>query len=115
MARLSADGTPGRVSRIDIARTQGASSRRRETAVADTRNQISEVLYNAIAAAMNKPVAGLTDETQLIADLGVKSANLVRIISVLEDELDLDVPFQDISRKKTIGDIVSWLVKLAES
>jgi acyl carrier protein len=99
----------------DIVTGQGASIGRRETEVADVRDQISEVLYKAISAAMNKPVAELTDATQLVADLGAKSANLVRIISVLEDELDLDVPFQEISRKKTIGDIIAWLVELAEA
>ena len=83
--------------------------------MAEVRDQISEVLYKAISAAMNRPVAELTDATQLVADLGAKSANLVRIISVLEDELDLDVPFQEISRKKTIGDIIAWLVELTES
>ena len=83
--------------------------------MASVRDQVSEVLYRAISAAMNKPVAELTDSTQLVADLGAKSANLVRIISVLEDELDLDVSFQDISRKKTIGDIVAYLVALAEA
>jgi acyl carrier protein len=83
--------------------------------MADVRDQISEVVYKAISAAMNKPVAELTDATQLVADLGAKSANLVRIISVLEDELDLDVSFQDISRRKTIGDIVAYVVGLSES
>jgi acyl carrier protein len=81
--------------------------------MASVRDQVSEVLYKAISAALNKPVAELTDATQLVADLGAKSANLVRIISVLEDELDLDVSFQDISRKKTIGDIVDYLVALS--
>jgi acyl carrier protein len=81
--------------------------------MASVRDQVSEVLYKAISAAMNKPVAELADSTQLVADLGAKSANLVRIISVLEDELDLDVSFQDISRKKTIGDIVDYLVALS--
>jgi acyl carrier protein len=78
--------------------------------MASVRDHVSEVLYKAIATAMNKPVAELTDATQLVADLGAKSANLVRVISVLEDELDLDVSFQDISRKKTIGDIIEYLV-----
>lgn len=83
--------------------------------MASVRDQISEALYAAIAAAMNKPVAELSDATQLAADLGAKSANLVRIISVIEDELELDVSFQDFSRKKTIGDIIDYLVQLHDS
>jgi acyl carrier protein len=83
--------------------------------MADVRQHISEVVYQAISTAMNKPAAELSDSTQLVADLGAKSANLVRIISVLEDELDLDVSFQDISRRKTVGDIITYLVGLSEA
>ena len=55
--------------------------------MASVRDQISEMLYNAVSVAMNKSVAELSDSTQLVADLGAKSANLVRIISVIEDDL----------------------------
>jgi acyl carrier protein len=58
------------------------------------RDEISQVLYRAVSTALNKPVQELTDDTELVRDLGAKSANLVRIISVIEDELDLDVSFQ---------------------
>ncbi|NLE10790.1 MAG: hypothetical protein GX630_04715 [Actinobacteria bacterium] len=83
--------------------------------MASVRDQIGEVLYNAVSVAMNKPVADLADSTQLVADLGAKSANLVRIISVIEDELELDVSYQEFSRRKTLGDIIDYLVELDES
>jgi len=83
--------------------------------MASVRDQISEVLYNAVSVAMNKPVAELTDSTQLVADLGVKSANLVRIISVVEDELELDVSFQEFSRRKSLGEVIEYLIELHES
>ena len=83
--------------------------------MASVRDQISEVLYNAVSVAMNKPIAELTDNTQLVADLGAKSANLVRIISTIEDELDLDVSFQEFSRKKSLGEIIDYLFELYES
>lgn len=83
--------------------------------MANVRDQISEVLYSAVSVAMNKPVAELADSTQLVADLGAKSANLVRIISVVEDELDLDVSFQEFSRRKTMGEVIDYLVELHES
>jgi acyl carrier protein len=83
--------------------------------MAGVRDQISEVLYSAISVAMNKPIEELTDGTQLVADLGAKSANLVRIISIIEDELDLDVSFQEFSRKKSIGALIDYLVDLHDS
>jgi len=83
--------------------------------MASVRDQISEVLYGAISGAMNKPITELSDSTQLVADLGVKSANLVRIISVVEDELELDVSFQEFSRRKTIGELIDYLVGLHDA
>jgi acyl carrier protein len=83
--------------------------------MASVRDQISDVLYSAVSVAMNKPVEQLTDDTRLVADLGAKSANVVRIISVVEDELELDVSFQEFSRRKTIGDLVDYLIELHDS
>jgi acyl carrier protein len=83
--------------------------------MASVRGQISDVLYSAVSVAMDKPIEHLNDDTQLVADLGAKSANLVRIISVVEDELDLDVSFQEFSRRKTIGDLIDYLVELHDS
>lgn len=83
--------------------------------MAEIREQISEVLYGAIAATMNKPVAELGDSTDLVVDLGVKSVNLVRIIAAIEDEFDLTVSFQEFRRRKTIGEVIDYLVQLYES
>ncbi len=80
--------------------------------MADVRDQVSAVLYKAVSAAMELPVDELNDSTELVKDLGAKSVNMVRIISVLEDELDLDVSFQELRRRKTIGDIIDYLVEL---
>jgi acyl carrier protein len=83
--------------------------------MASTRDQISQILYKAVSEAMDTPAEALADSTQLVADLGAKSVNLVRIISVIEDELDLDVSFQELRRRKTLGEIVDYLVELSES
>jgi acyl carrier protein len=72
-------------------------------------------MYEAVSATMNKPVEELTDSTELIADLGAKSVNLVRIISALEDEFELEIPFMEFRRKKTIGEAIDFIVQLYES
>lgn len=83
--------------------------------MAEIRDQISGVLYNAISATMNKPIDELNDGTDLVADLGAKSVNLVRIIAAIEDEFDLTVSFQEFRRRKTIGEVIDYLVQLYES
>jgi acyl carrier protein len=79
------------------------------------RDQVSSVMYSGISATMNKPVEDLSDSTELIADLGAKSVNFVRIISALEDEFDLEIPFMEFRRKKTIGEAIDYIVQLYES
>jgi acyl carrier protein len=79
------------------------------------KEQVRSTMYAAVSATMNKPVEELTDSTELIADLGAKSVNLVRIISALEDEFELEIPFMEFRRKKTIGEAIDFIVQLYES
>jgi acyl carrier protein len=79
------------------------------------KEQVRSVMYPAISATMSKPVEELTDSTELIADLGAKSVNFVRIISALEDEFELEIPFMEFRRKKTIGEAIDYIVQLYES
>ena len=78
-------------------------------------DQVREKVYAAVSEAMNTPREDLTDATEIIADLGAKSANLVRIIAVLEDEFDLEIPFMQFRRKKTMGEAIEYVVQLAEA
>jgi len=82
--------------------------------VPSVKEQVSSTMYAAISAAMNKPAEELSDDTQLIADLGAKSVNFVRIIGALEDEFDLEIPFMEFRRKKTIGEAIDYIVQLCE-
>lgn len=79
------------------------------------KDQVRLTMYSAISATMNKPAEELTDSTELIADLGAKSVNFVRIISALEDEFELEIPFMEFRRKKTIGEAIDYIVQLYES
>jgi acyl carrier protein len=83
--------------------------------MASLREQVHSTMYETISTTMNRPIEELTDDTQLIADLGAKSVNFVRIISALEDEFDLEIPFMEFRRKKTIGEAISYVVQLLES
>ena len=78
------------------------------------KEQVSSTMYAAISTAMNKPAEELSDSSELIADLGAKSVNFVRIISALEDEFDLEIPFMEFRRKKTIGEAIDYIVQLCE-
>ncbi|HXK77615.1 MAG TPA: acyl carrier protein [Oscillospiraceae bacterium] len=79
------------------------------------REKITKVIYAAVAKTMNVDVNTLTDETQPIADLGAKSVNFVHIVSAIEDESGLEVPFMQLRRQKTIAEMINFAVELYEN
>ena len=81
----------------------------------ETRDQVATALFRAISLAMNVPIDELSEDTQVIGDLGAKSVNLVRIIANIEDEFDIDVSFKEFRGRKTIGEQVDYLVQLCDT
>lgn len=53
----------------------------------------------------------VTESTVLIADLGLSSFDLVQLASIVEDELDVEIPDRMIKNFKTVGDVISFLDK----
>ena len=51
----------------------------------------------------------ITENTILIADLGLSSFDLVQLASIVEDELDVEIPDRMIKNFKTVGDVISFL------
>jgi acyl carrier protein len=83
--------------------------------MATFRDQAKTTLMEAVSITLRRPVDELSEDTQIIADLGAKSVDIVRIISALEDEFELEIPFMEFRRKKTIGEAVDYLVSLYEN
>ena len=53
----------------------------------------------------------ITENTILIADLGLSSFDLVQLASIVEDELDVEIPDRMIKTVKTVGDVIAFLDK----
>ena len=53
----------------------------------------------------------VTENTILIADLGLGSFDLVQLASIVEDELDVEIPDRMIKNFKTVGDVIAFLDK----
>ena len=53
----------------------------------------------------------VTENTILIADLGLSSFDLVQLTSIVEDELDVEIPDRMIKNFKTVGDVIAFLGK----
>jgi acyl carrier protein len=77
----------------------------------------SEVLGKIIerAAELYKVDPGqYSAETRFVEDLKAKSVNYVQIISVLEEEFDVQIPFMEFRRKKTFGEAAEYVASLIE-
>ncbi|MBQ8197684.1 MAG: acyl carrier protein [Clostridia bacterium] len=64
-----------------------------------------------ISQQLNRPVDEVTDEKDIIKDLGADSLDVVEMLMNLEEEFGITVPEEDAVNIKTVGDII----KLIES
>lgn len=53
----------------------------------------------------------ITEDTILIADLGLNSLDLVNLACIVEDEFDIEIPDRAIKDFKTIGDVIAFIEK----
>ena len=51
----------------------------------------------------------ITENTDVVNDLGADSLDLVDFVMSLEDEFDKEIPDEDVESIKTVGDIVSYI------
>lgn len=54
-----------------------------------------------------------SEETKF-EELNLKSVNYSQIITVLENALDVEIPYMDFKRKKTIGEAVDLIISIIE-
>ena len=57
-------------------------------------------------------VDGISEETGLIADLGLNSLNILDVACQLEDAFGVEIPDRSIKDMKTIGDVIRLLESL---
>lgn len=61
----------------------------------------------------NCQCTGLTESTELIADLGLNSLKIVQLAAGIEDEFDIEIPDRAIKDLKTIGDVIRLIESLS--
>lgn len=77
--------------------------------------EVREKLVGRAAQLLGKNPEEITDEMALEADLGLKSTQITQITTYLEDEFDVEVPFMNFRRQKTIGGCVDFVVDILEN
>ena len=68
-----------------------------------TVNKVKEL----IAQQLNKSVDEITEDKDIVKDLGADSLDVVEMLMSLEEEFNVTVPEEDAVNIKTVGDIVN--------
>lgn len=79
----------------------------------DLQEKVLEVMINRAAEVLKKGVEDFSGNTSF-ESLEMKSAQYVQITTVLEDEYDVEIPYMDFKRKKTMNEAAEYVVQLIE-
>ncbi len=69
----------------------------------------AEKVKELISKQLNKPIEEITDDKEVVKDLGADSLDVVEMLMNLEEEYDISVPEEDAVEIKTVGDIISLI------
>ena len=62
-----------------------------------------------ISKQLNRPVEEITEDKEIVKDLGADSLDVVEMLMSLEEEFNITVPEEDAVNLKTVGDIVKLI------
>jgi acyl carrier protein len=80
-----------------------------QPASADIEDGVIEVLKNV----SRRPIAPTLD-SDLVADLGFDSLQILEVIAELEDRFDISIPLNDVPATRTVAQVVSQVARLVE-
>ena len=72
---------------------------------------IAEKVKETIAKQLNKAIEEITDEKEIVKDLGADSLDVVEMLMNLEEEYGITVSEEDAVNIKTVGDIIAVIEK----
>jgi acyl carrier protein len=70
-------------------------------------------VIDAIKTASRRPVEPTLD-SELVADLGLDSLQLLDVIAELESRFDISIPLETVPATRTVRDVVAQVVRLLE-
>lgn len=68
-----------------------------------------EKVQGLIADKLSVNIDEVTLDASFIDDLNADSLDIVELIMALEDELEMEIPDEDVENFKTVGDVVNYL------
>ena len=77
----------------------------------EERGRVYEMVVERLTAMLG--AQDYTEETKY-ADIGIKSGHYSQMITLLEDEFDVEIPFMQFRRKLTVGESVDYVCELLD-
>lgn len=77
-------------------------------------DEILEKLIERAAEVFKKDASELNGDISFKDDLKAKSIQMVQVITYLEDEYDVEIPYMEIKRKATFGEAAEFIELLIE-
>ena len=68
-------------------------------------DKVKEILMDQLDVEEEK----VTMEASIVDDLGADSLDLVDMVMSLEEEFDVEIPYDQVENIKTVGDIVKYI------
>lgn len=68
-----------------------------------------EKIKAIVADKLSIDAESVTMEASFIDDLNADSLDIVELVMALEDELDMEIPDEDVENFKTVGDVVEYV------
>ena len=72
---------------------------------------VAEQVKDLISKQLNKPVDAITDDKEVVKDLGADSLDVVEMLMNLEEECGITISEEDAVNIKTVGDIIALIEK----
>ena len=73
--------------------------------------QIEEGVIDVLKSVSRRPIEP-TLSSDLVADLGFDSLQVLEVIAELEDRFDISIPLNDVPATRTVGQVISQVVAL---
>jgi acyl carrier protein len=75
--------------------------------------QIAEGVIDVLKNVSRRPIAP-TLASDLVADLGFDSLQVLEVIAELEDRFDISIPLNDVPVTRTVAHVVAQVARLVE-
>jgi acyl carrier protein len=74
---------------------------------------IQDGVLDVLKQVSRRPIEPALD-SELIADLGFDSLQILEVIAELEDRFDISIPLNDLPATRTVGQVVAQVSRLVE-